>query len=428
MNIALKVFWANHPMPVDEKINKPDLVLNIPFGNVLVVNSGGATDAPVRSVNNKIGHIVLTATDVGADEFGSANSVKTQLESEIRTVNQLAETNQLNISSKADHVELELTNQKVELNRLALLGKADLTALAMLTALLNTKADQQYVNEQIANLLNSDEATIAAIQEIANALQENEDLLDALEYTVANRVRFDTANQVLTALQKSNARINIGAEESGTAAMLIAHITAQTLGAATAAQGIKADTALQSGDVAPVALSGLFSSLGNQNKIFDVVHSAYVSGAAAAITASDTLGQMLAKLQAQINNPPPKTINWIDIKTIGGAYVDNKVSTSKIEFANIDGYLWVRGRLNVTSTLASSSIILNLNPYSPDWVVIGGDVQYSLITLRSFNGAATASIYFEESTFLNSLRIMPASSAFPSGNFHIPPTCIGQLK
>lgn len=347
-----------------------------------------------------------------------------ELAAEISIVNALAETNQLNITTKADHIELEQTNQQVELNRLALLGKADLTALAMLTALLNTKADQQYVNEQIANLLNSDEATIAAIQEIANALQSNEDLLDALEYTVANRVRFDIATQALTALQKSNARANIGAEEQGTAAMLIAQITAHSLGAATAAQGVKADTALQSGDVAPVAFTGLFSSLGNQNKIFDVVHSAYISGTAAAITASDTLGQMLAKLQAQINNPPAKVVNWINIKTISGTVFSNATSLSNIEFADIDGNFWVRGTL-VTRAATSGYLIYYASPKFR--VFDNGDVGY--MSIKSRTTSSVINICFREisNIFGSYTEVTSLSGAQIADTYYIPPTCIGKL-
>lgn len=40
-NLALRVFWANSPMPVDQKIANPDVILNVPFGNVLMINSGG---------------------------------------------------------------------------------------------------------------------------------------------------------------------------------------------------------------------------------------------------------------------------------------------------------------------------------------------------------------------------------------------------
>lgn len=320
-----------------------------------------------------------------------------ELAAEISIVNALAETNQLNITTKADHIELEQTNQQVELNRLALLGKADLTALAMLTALLNTKADQQYVNEQIANLLNSDEATIAAIQEIANALQENEDLLDALEYTVANRVRFDIATQALTALQKSNARANIGAEEQGTAAMLIAQITVQKLGAATAAQGVKADTALQGGDVAPVAFTGLFSSLGNQNKIFDVVHSAYISGTAAAITASDTLGQMLAKLQAQINNPPVAKTKWMTIQEISDwvnpSLVVDYTTTRALRFAVIGGMLFAEGQFFLTNNGAG----FNLCSLKPEYKVVnltGANVtKTESIKAAPFSGTAFIQVH-----------------------------------
>lgn len=347
-----------------------------------------------------------------------------ELAAEISIVNALAETNQLNITTKADHIELEQTNQQVELNRLALLGKADLTALAMLTALLNTKADQQYVNEQIANLLNSDEATIAAIQEIANALQSNEDLLDALEYTVANRVRFDIATQALTALQKSNARANIGAEEQGTAAMLIAQITAHSLGAATAAQGVKADTALQGGDVAPVAFTGLFSSLGNQNKIFDVVHSAYISGTAAAITASDTLGQMLAKLQAQINNPPARVINWINIKTLEGTTFSNATSLSNIEFADIDGYFWVKGTL--VTRASSTGYLIYFN--APKFRVFGaGDVGF--MSIKSRTTSSVISIYFKEisNIFGSYTEVTYLSGSQLADTYYIPPTCIGKL-
>ena len=77
MNINLKVFWSNQPMPFQQKMNSPDLVLNVPFGNVLVI--GENTPAPVLSVNNKTGHIALNAIDVGADTVGSARHVFDEL-------------------------------------------------------------------------------------------------------------------------------------------------------------------------------------------------------------------------------------------------------------------------------------------------------------------------------------------------------------
>lgn len=184
-------------------------------------------------------------------------------DAELATTKTLAQVNQLNIGLKADRSELETTNTQVELNRLGILTKADLTALSALALLVSSKADSSAVAQQIADLVGTDTQVLAAIQNLGAALAEDQDLLDALEYTVANRVRFDTSTQALTSLQKANARTNISAEELGTAALLIAQITAASLGAATAAQGAKADTALQSADVAPVALSGNYNDLSN---------------------------------------------------------------------------------------------------------------------------------------------------------------------
>jgi hypothetical protein len=322
----------------------------------------------VRSVNSKTGDVFLSAADVGSEPLGAVESVKNQLNQDISIVKNLAEVNQLNLTKKADLLDLEQTQIQVELNRLALLSKADLTALAMLTTLINTKADQVYVQEQIANLLSGDQSIINAIQEISLALKENEDLLEALDYTVANRVRFDIANQALTALQKFNARTNINAEESGTAAMLIAQITAQTLGAATAAQGAKADTALQSADVAPVALSGLFSSLTGQSKIFDIVFSAYTEGPNSLVTTTDSLGVMLGKLQAQIKAGFSSNVEWVKAENVGVIsdglipYVTLQSRRIDLEFAKIDGMLYMRGGCELTRVIDATKNLIKLNP------------------------------------------------------------------
>ena len=186
--------------------------------------------------------------------------------------------------------------------------------------------------------MNGDQPIINAIQEISIALKENEDLLQALDYMVANRVRFDIATQALTSLQKHNARTNIGAEDVGTAALLIAQITTQSISAATALQGKKADTALQSADVAPVAFSGQFISLNGQNRIFDVIHSAYVLGTNSAIAANDALGVMLGKLQAQINSKAIEPI-WVKASQVGTIdsnflpYVIDSGNRMDLEFA-----------------------------------------------------------------------------------------------
>lgn len=184
-------------------------------------------------------------------------TVINNLQNQVNDVLTLAQTNELKIVTKADQLDLETTQIQVENNRLAILTKADIQSLALLAQLVDTKADQSYVNQQIADLVGSAPEALNTIYELAAAIQNDQSLIDSLNQSVANRVRFDIATQALTEIQKQNARTNIGAEQLGTAQQLISQITAQSLGAATAAQGAKADTALQIADVAPVALSGL---------------------------------------------------------------------------------------------------------------------------------------------------------------------------
>ena len=272
------------------------------------------------------------------------------------------------IDEKVDQVDLETAEQQIELNRLAILTKADIAALAMLAQLVDTKADQAYVNQQITTLVGSAPEALNTVYELAAAIQDNAGIIGTLNQSVANRVRFDVATQALTEIQKQNARTNIGAETLGTAAQLVSQITAASIGAATAAQGSKADTALQSVDVAPVALSGLFSSLSGQNKIFDVVFGAYALGSNAAVVATDTLGQIIGKLQAQINNIGSSgggggSVTWVDVKTIGtlNSIINN--SYTKIEVAKIDGMLWLRGVARITSDLTGNIFTVTNSSY-----------------------------------------------------------------
>ena len=73
MNIALRAFWSNQPMPIQEKIKQPDCMIDLSLGNVLTLTTG------VRSINNKMGDVALNAIDVGADLVGSARHVFDEL-------------------------------------------------------------------------------------------------------------------------------------------------------------------------------------------------------------------------------------------------------------------------------------------------------------------------------------------------------------
>jgi hypothetical protein len=139
IDIVLEFHWSNNPIPIEQLVDKPDFIFEIPFGLIT------GFDAPVQSVNGKIGAVTLNHDDVGADPTGAADQVKSQLENNIAQVLTLAQTNELKISTKADQIDLENTQIQVEQNRLSILTKADIQALAMLAQLVDTKADQAYV-------------------------------------------------------------------------------------------------------------------------------------------------------------------------------------------------------------------------------------------------------------------------------------------
>ncbi len=377
-----------------------------------------------------------TILDSFSDELDASNIQLDSLSSQTTQVHTLAQSNELKIGTKADQADLDIANQQVEQNRLAILTKADIQALAQLALLVDTKADQSYVNQQIANLVGSAPEALNTIYELAAEIQNDQSLIDSLNQSVANRIRFDIATQALTEIQKDNARTNIGAEKLGTAQQLVSQITVASIGAATAAQGAKADTALQSADVAPVALSGLFSSLGGQNKLFDVVFNTYALGTNAAITATDTLGQMLGKLQAQINNSNSSGFNWVNATGISGFSFRSGVGTHSpqpLKFAIKDGLLWMSGSVSANSLNTAFDIFALTNSnyqleqptttytvtlsYFPAFYVKTGDYIESQIDFKLTKQGST-------------LRLLPTSSLSTSlGVFLIvfKTMCIGRL-
>ena len=280
------------------------------------------------------------------------------------------------------------------------------------------------------------------IYELAAAIQAEQSLIDSLNQSVTNRVRFDIATQALTEIQKQNARTNIDAEKVGTSQQLVSQITATSIGAATAAQGAKADTALQSSDVAPVALSGLFSSLGGQNKIFDVVYSAYALGSNTAISATDTLGQMLGKLQAQISNVgsvgSSGDTTWVKSTSIGTVHPSIVPANNFIELARINGMLWIRGFFKNTNTVGYESQPVFLRINDPAYKILQRissiSIMFRITALSSANQSTIIGFYagkcIDASTASTSSQyfgILNTSLLTASDFYYIPPTCLGEL-
>ena len=358
--------------------------------------------------------------NIGAEEALSALSDRIDAEEQAReqadlVLQTLAETNQLNLALKADQSDLETTNEQVETNRLALLSKAD----------------QTYVNDQIAALAGTDDQLLSTVQIISQELASIEGLLDDLDQEAANHVRFDIGNQELTDEEKANARVNIGAEQAGEADRLFWLITAESIGAATSSQGEKADTALQSADVAPVALSGLFSSLANQAGIFDVVFSAYTTGANAVIAATDSLGTMLRKLQAQIveklnTSDAPAVVRGtaltgLSTATSAPVTVDDTVLTAagKLQRQITDNAANSRLRFILTSTWAllpaADSVPTGTRYFVSDIGINGSDWYSDGTRWRLVNGRVTLAMSNTGIVVTGTLSATPVTVTVPPG-------------
>ena len=330
-------------------------------------------------INGKRGKIInLTSSDVNAEPVGAVNDLYLLLTPKINYLKQLSESNELKISNTADQVDFEQLQQKVEENRLALLTKSDIQALAMLSQLVDTKADQSYVQQQIANLVGSAPEALNTIYELAEAIKNEQGLINGINQSVANRVRFDVAEQ---------------------------------------------------------ALAGVFSSLSGQSKIFDVVYSAYQIGTNTALSATDTLGQMFGKLQAQINAKASANV-WVDISTV--ATLSNgvaSISSYPLQVAVIEGYLWIRGGFSTTVTFGAGNTLFQItnSAYKPR--ITYSDLS-GYITRAGFYasyGTSTAGINgmvgmgFRQNVNGQNFFELTSTSAANSAGFYISPTPIAKI-
>ena len=112
--------------------------LTVSVGTVLVGGGGGINLPIEQSDVRELPTVLNSLEQADAAESQARQIAVGNLQQQIAGVTALAQTNQLNLGTKADQTDLNATNAQVELNRLAILSKADITALAMLAALVNT--------------------------------------------------------------------------------------------------------------------------------------------------------------------------------------------------------------------------------------------------------------------------------------------------
>lgn len=396
INLIAEFMWSTAPIPIEEVIKNPEFRIQVPFGAIMPIQA----PVLVESVNGLGGHVWLGPSEVQADPAGSSKAVQDNLDVAIPILNARIDAQIANLSQIMADKDLILSDG-VEANRLEILKRASVAMVEQLGQALLSYAEKSYVDQKVADLVGQDQQILATIQELSTALNESEGLIEALELTTANRVRFDVATQALTSLQKYNARTNIGAEEIGTARMLIDAITPASIGAATKSQGDLATSALQSSDVAVVGLSGQFKDLMAQDKMYDVAISNWVAGTNTPVADLDSLRTILAKFQGQISARSTEPV-WRRAADVGTVHSNIEPSATigsdvvYLEFAIIGGLLWVRGAFSTKTTAFSAS--------SPDYVTP------NFVTLN----AAFKCTFLSRGTVFNSLST-PVNIWFPDG-------------
>ena len=316
-NIALKVFWSNEPMPLNRKIDRA--AINVPFG-VLITHP----TCLIKSVNGKVGDVVLNAADVGADAAGSAEAVQQNLNTEVDTLNS------------------QLDSLLTDLNNLSGTVETKASAASVLQAL-STKAD----------LING----------IIPAAQLPSFVDDVLEYESWNQ--FPSVGEA--------GKIYVDTTENKTwrwsgSTYVIIGGGGVALGetAATAYRGDRGKAAYDHSISQGNPHNATTSDIPEGNKLYfteDRVLQAALIGLnttnPAPVTATDALLAAIGKLQAQID---AQKVVWVDVKTIGtiNSLIDN--SYTKIEVAKINGMLWLRGVIYFSVSSFTGSIFTITDP------------------------------------------------------------------
>ena len=153
--------------------------------------------------------------------------------------------------------------------------------------------------------------------------------------------------------------------------------------------------------------------------------------------ATDNLLAAIGKLQAQINNIAPPT--WVSATSIGTVHPSIAPANNFIEFAKINGMLWIRGFFKNTGSILyedyphfflitdnSYKIIQRITPSSlliniPIKSIRNVNATIAFLTHGKCIDASTTSTsnqYFS----LMGTTLMP-----PSDFYCIPPTCLGEL-
>lgn len=197
---------------------------SIADGNTLTVSGSGATSA---SYNTSTNTLTISSTDNNTTYSNATTSAAGLMSSSDKTkldgVESGATADQTaseiltaikTVDGAASGLDADLLDG-VQGANYALLASPSFTGTPTApTAAADTSTTQiattAFVQQELAQLVDSAPSTLDTLNEIAAAINDDANFNTTVTNSLANRVRVDTASQGLTSTQKSNARTNLG--------------------------------------------------------------------------------------------------------------------------------------------------------------------------------------------------------------------------
>lgn len=318
MDIVVKLFWKQ-PLSLSEVLPISDIVVNIPFGTMIV---DPTLSVPVTSVNGQIGDVVLTSTDVGATTQGYVDTQITTLQTSLQT--------SINTKANTSYVD---------------------TQDGLLQTAINTKADAASVTQSLSTKADLVNGVVPP-----NQLPSYVD--DVLEY--ANLASFPVTGEtskiyIAVDTNKTYRWSSTQYVEIGGGGVALGET------AATAYRGDRGkaayDHSLSQGNPHNTTTSEITEGT---NKYFtdlrvrNTVLSGLVKTDSSNVTNTDTVELAVGKLAAKSEaGGSGGTITWVDASTLAGYSKSSNLTaaTTKVQFAKIDGFIWMRGYITTSNSI-----------------------------------------------------------------------------
>lgn len=173
--------------------------------------------------------IASLATTVGADVKGILAS--------IGTLSELTTTQKANLVVALNELKSGLTDLESELG-----AQIDDEATASTTTWSSQKINTT-ISTAVANLINGAPETLDTLKELAEAIADNQDAIEAMQTIAAGHIKYDGA-QSLTTEQQAQARTNIGAASQSDLSAVSSTATVAQSAASTNAANIGTLTSL----------------------------------------------------------------------------------------------------------------------------------------------------------------------------------------